>query len=208
MRAYAIHRDDYSANTELLNSVFRLRAKIFRGRLKWEVQDRDGLEHDEYDQLNPTYIVALTDGGVVAGCARLLPATGPTMIANTFPQLLRAGRLSAHPAMIESSRFCVDTELPAGRGEGGLHEATVTMFTAIVEWSLMNRYSEIVTVTDLRFERILNRAGWPLSRLGEPRPIGNTIAIAGTLPVDQGSFERMCPADYQSDFSARLRHAA
>ncbi|MNF09257.1 Autoinducer synthetase [compost metagenome] len=59
-------------------------------------------------------------------------------------------------------------------------------------------YSEIVTATDLRFERILKRAGWPMQRLGEPAPIGNTIAIAGSLPADHGSFEKVCPQGYYS----------
>ena len=51
---------------------------------------------------------------------------------------------------------------------------------------------------DLRFERILNRAGWPMTRLGEPVAIGNTIAIAGTLPADEKSFERVRPPHYRS----------
>lgn len=49
-----------------------------------------------------------------------------------------------------------------------MHQATLTMFAGIIEWSMANGYDEIVTATDLRFERILNRAGWPLRRLGEP----------------------------------------
>ena len=130
------------------------------------------------------------------------------MAANTFPQLLAAGRLNAHSAMIESSRFCVDTDLPAGREGGGLHEATLTMFAGIIEWSMASGYSEIVTVTDVRFERILKRAGWPLRRLGEPKPIGNTIALAGTLAADIASFTRVAPPAYRSEFGAPTRAAA
>jgi acyl homoserine lactone synthase len=32
-------------------------------------------------------------------------------------------------------------------------------------------------------ERILRRAGWGLDRLGEPRQIGATKAVAGLLPI-------------------------
>lgn len=59
------------------------------------------------------------------------------------------------------------------------------MFAGIIEWSMASGYSEIITVTDLRFERILKRAGWPMRRSGEPAPIGNTIATAGSLPADR-----------------------
>ena len=208
MLVMALQRNSSPADGGILDSVFCLRAKIFRGRLGWDVTESAGRESDEYDRLDPTYIVATTDEGQIAGCARLLPALGPTMAANTFPQLLAAGRLNAHSAMIESSRFCVDTDLPAGREGGGLHEATLTMFAGIIEWSMASGYSEIVTVTDVRFERILKRAGWPLRRLGEPKPIGNTIALAGTLAADIASFTRVAPPAYRSEFGAPTRAAA
>ena len=120
------------------------------------------------------------------------------MLERTFSQLLRSGSLSASPSVVESSRFCVDTSLAEGRGGGQLHLATLTMFAGIIEWSMANGYNEIVTATDLRFERILNRAGWPLKRLGEPKEIGNTVAIAGSLPADAKSFKRVRPAGYTS----------
>ena len=70
------------------------------------------------------------------------------------PQFLAGGSLNAHHGMVESSRFCVDTTLSEGRGGGNLHQATLTMLAAIIEWSMANGYTEIVTATDLRFERI------------------------------------------------------
>ncbi|RWC37765.1 MAG: autoinducer synthesis protein, partial [Mesorhizobium sp.] len=143
----------------------------------------------------------------VVGCARPLPATGPTMIEALFPDLVRSGAFKPHPAMIESSRFCVDTSLDEGRAGGSLHDATLTMFAAIIEWSMANGYREIVTGTDLRIERILNRAGWPMRRVGEPRRIGETTAIAGMLPADRASFERVRPPSYRSVLCPKLRAA-
>ncbi len=73
---------------------------------------------------------------------------------------------------------------------------------------MANGYDKIVTATDLRFERILNRAGWPMARLGEPVAIGNTVAIAGTLPADQESFEQVRPPNYRSTLSYGDNHSA
>lgn len=188
MLACAIRGVSGPRDRALIDAQHRLRAKVFAGRLGWNVRVENDREADDFDALDPTYILALTDSGAVAGCARLLPATGPTMLARTFPQLLASGWLDAHSGMIESSRFCVDTSLAEGRGGGALHEATLTMFAAIIEWSMRNGYNEIVTATDLRFERILSRAGWPMQRLGEPRELGSTIAVAGLLPADAASF--------------------
>nr|WP_246670427.1 acyl-homoserine-lactone synthase [Agrobacterium deltaense] len=142
--------------------------------------------------------MAITDSGLVAGCARLLPAFGPTMLEQTFPQLLETGSLVAHSGMVESSRFCVDTALVSRRDASQLHVATLTLFAGIIEWSMANGYNEIVTATDLRFERILKRAGWPMQRLGQPAAISNTIAIAGSLRADRASFEQVCPPGYYS----------
>ena len=77
---------------------------------------------------------------------------------------------------------------------------------------MANGYEEIVTATDLRFERILNRAGWPMKRLGDPVAIGNTVAVAGTLPANRTSFERVYPQGYHSiageDHILKMRSAA
>ncbi|MBO0132112.1 MULTISPECIES: acyl-homoserine-lactone synthase TraI [Agrobacterium] len=212
MQVLAVSPDRYADHSHLLREMHRLRCLVFRQRLGWDVSITDGAEEDEYDSLGPTYILTVTDEERVVGCARLLPAMGPTMLERTFSQLLATGSMNASSQMVESSRFCVDTSLPAGRGEGQLHFATLTMFAGIIEWSMANGYDEIVTATDLRFERILNRAGWPMQRLGEPATIGNTIAIAGSLPANRESFERVCPQGYHfaaaEDHNLRVRSAA
>jgi acyl homoserine lactone synthase len=208
MQLLTISPDRYVEHQSLLKQMHQLRANVFGGRLEWDVTIMDGGERDQYDDLNPTYILATFGGNEVVGCARLLPAMGPTMLERTFPQLLADGSLNATSSMIESSRFCVDTTLAAGRGGGHLHIATLTMFAGIIEWSMANGYDKIVTATDLRFERILNRAGWPMARLGEPVPIGNTVAVAGALPADQESFQRVRPANYRSALSYADHHSA
>ncbi|WP_087002081.1 acyl-homoserine-lactone synthase TraI [Rhizobium sullae] len=188
---------------DLIDSMHRLRTRVFRDRLNWDVEVRNGLEADEYDQLDPTYILAVSSAGKVAGCARLLPATGPTMLANTFPQLLSSRSLKVHARMVESSRFCVDTSIAQNHAGGFLHRTTRMMFAGIIEWSIASGFHEIVTATDLRFERILKRAGWPMQRLGAPCPIGNTMAVAGTLPANAESFERLRPVGYRSAIGTR-----
>ena len=67
--------------------------------------------------------------------------------------------------------------------ENGLREATFLLFAAMIEWGQQHDLQAIATVTDLRMEQILRRAGWGLDRLGEPRQIGATKAVAGLLPV-------------------------
>jgi acyl homoserine lactone synthase len=72
------------------------------------------------------------------------------------------------------------------------------VFAFIIEWSMANGHNQIVTANDLHSERTRNRRRWPITRLVEPVEIDNTIAISGTLPTDQASFEQVCPRGYRS----------
>jgi N-acyl-L-homoserine lactone synthetase len=200
MHVMAIRYPQTVEEIRILDDVHRLRARIFQGRLAWKVHCVNGREYDEFDDLSPTHIIALSKSMEVIGGARLLPAIGPTMLGTVFPQLLCGQCLHEHEAMVESSRFCIDTSVQDRSGQV-LHEATLAMFAGIIEWCIVNGYSEIVTATDIRFERILRRAGWPLERLGEPTWIGETRSIAGRLDADWASFRRVRPDGYTSSFA-------
>lgn len=200
MQVIAIRRPSTSGGLRLLEQMHRLRARIFAGRLGWAVDCTDGEERDEFDQLEPTYILALDAGGDVVGCARLLPATGPTMLQSVFPQLLHESPLRPHSHMIESSRFCVDTAANPERHGRLVHEATITLFAGIIEWCLVNQYTEIATATDIRLERLLNRSGWPFRRLGTPVLINETLSVGGVLAADRSILERLRSPGYISDF--------
>jgi acyl homoserine lactone synthase len=196
-----------STDAKYLDQMFCLRSRVFGDRLAWSVTKTNGRELDEFDGLEPTYILALSQSDDVVGCARLLPSIGPTMLQRVFPQLLSGGSLTAHEKITESSRFCVDTALRQEAGEGGIHAVTLAMFAGILEWCLLKGYTEIVTATDIRLERILRRAGWPMKRLGKPVMIGETMSVAGVLAVDEIHFGALRPATYQSSFEVERQRA-
>lgn len=208
MRIVAIKNPNSGAEHRLIQDMHRLRARNFCGRLAWNVRCTSGLEMDSFDELNPTYILCLDCLDAVIGCARLIPAARETMLEKVFPQLLETAHLRTHSRMIESSRFCVDTNAAGKQQWTGLNTATLAMFAGIVEWSIFNGYSEILTAADVRFERLLRRAGWPLKRLGPPVQINETRSIAGALPADWESFDRLRPDIYSSTFSITKKEAA
>jgi acyl homoserine lactone synthase len=68
---------------ELLENMFRLRARVFRDRLKWDVAVVDGMERDRYDDEGPVYLIYTDEEQkLVKGSLRLLPTTGPTLLDN------------------------------------------------------------------------------------------------------------------------------
>ena len=181
------HPDAYGAFIDELAAMHRLRYRIFKERLGWDVQVSGEMEVDEFDACQPVYLLQRDDDGRVQGCVRLLPTTGPTMLRDTFPALLDGEAAPASEAVWESSRFGLDLGADHPKASGGIATATYELFVGMIEFGLMRQLSDIVTVTDVRMERILQRSRWPLKRLGQPRSIGKTIAVAGYLKVSPQS---------------------
>jgi len=180
--------------------MYRLRARIFGGRLGWRVNICNGLEQDYFDQLAPSYLVLLDEDDRVCGSVRLLPAIGETMLSRAFPQLADPGSFQPDERMIESSRFGIDTYRLALHPGSAAVDVTRLLLAGIVEWCLMRGYRCLVTVTDLRMERLLRRFGWLAHRLGPPCVIDGAPAIAATLELSEPLFHRLRPAAYQAVF--------
>jgi N-acyl-L-homoserine lactone synthetase len=198
MQIVAVRSGQSRAGDRLIDQSLQLRAKVFEGRLGWEVTTRNGREFDQYDGLNTTYILATDEASTkIIGCSRLLSGDGPTMLGNTFPQLLGGRPMPRGSHIVESSRFCVDTSIQSEHGARGLHQATMVLFAGILDWSIQIGCSEVITVTDLRLERLFGRVGLPFERFGPPQAICNTIAVAGTIPATTGVLNRVKPGCYQ-----------
>lgn len=171
---------DYVNHGEELDQMFRLRKRTFLDRLKWDVGTFGHYEIDEYDMRKPLYVLAMDDAGErVLGSLRLLPTTGPNMLADTFYELLPDGKPIRSPLVWESSRYCVDTEAANSLGAKGLSYTTAELLLALCEVGMDAGLEFIVTVIDLRMERILRRLQCMGDRIGEPRVYGNVTALAG-----------------------------
>jgi N-acyl-L-homoserine lactone synthetase len=171
-----------NAFTSQIMEMHRLRCRVFKERLGWDVDVRDGLEVDRFDQCDPVYLLKVDSAGRVQGCVRLLPTLGPNMLRDTFSTLLIDAACPAAVNIWESSRFALDLDGSASRS-GTLSSATAEMFAGMIEFGLARSLTDIVTVTDIGVERILRRAGWPLRRISEPTTLGNTKAVVGYLEI-------------------------
>lgn len=86
----------------------------------------------------------------------------------------------------------MDVAADAPKGNHGITRAAYELFAGMVEFGLSQRLTDIVTVTDVRIERILRRAGWPLRRISSPATIGNTVAVAGYLAISNEVLTKLC----------------
>jgi N-acyl-L-homoserine lactone synthetase len=94
-------------NAELLDEMFKMRARIFSERLGWDVKVHNGKERDEYDYLGPTYLLIEEEDSLRASLrasVRLMPTLGRTMLRDHFPQYAPV----PSPSVWEATRFCAE----------------------------------------------------------------------------------------------------
>ncbi|WP_076862129.1 acyl-homoserine-lactone synthase [Bradyrhizobium mercantei] len=181
----------YGEFSSTLVAMHQLRYRVFKIRMDWDVQHSGDMEIDDFDALHPVYLTQVSDDGRVQGSVRLLPSLGPYMLRDTFPALLDGQAAPVSPLIWESSRFAIEAGPDAPKGEHSIAKATYELFAGMIEFGLSRQLTDIVTVTDVRMERVLRRAGWQLRRIGNPQKIGNTLAVAGYLAVSIEVLERL-----------------
>jgi len=181
---------EYHAFKGRLDEMHQQRGRVFRDRLDWNVNVVDGREYDEYDALNPTYLLYIGHDGALRGSVRMLPTTGQYMLKDTFPQLLGDNEAPQNTVMWESSRFCVETEGDP-KTQNNLSAGCIQLFEGLIEFGLSKGLTSIVTVTDVLIERIIRRVGWSVTRIGEVKSIGTSKAVALDLSVDLQSLQNI-----------------
>ncbi|SHG67700.1 acyl-homoserine-lactone synthase [Massilia sp. CF038] len=173
--------------------MHKLRAKVFKDRLGWEVPILSGMEIDGYDALDPLYMmIREPGGGALRGCWRLLPTEGPYMLKDSFAQLLHGQDAPQHARIWELSRFAIETD---GNACFGFSEITMESIGEIISHGYHAGIDQYVTVTTTAIERLLRRAGVVTRRFGAPLQIGVERAVA--LYVD-------VPATHAVMFDTRL----
>jgi acyl homoserine lactone synthase len=170
-------------HAKLLDEMHRLRARVFKDRLGWDVTFVDGRERDRFDDLMPLYVIATSPAGHVVGSLRALQTTGPTMLGEVFSELLPPGEVVRSPLIWESTRFNIDMDYAAARGEGAVSQITSELLCGLAEIAVVAGLTHILSVYDIMMERILKRAGANPVRLAPPKRIGGVPTIAGTMEV-------------------------
>lgn len=147
-----LYADDLSRFPRLAGTMFRDRAHQFHGRLKWEVAvDNNGNERDEYDGMNPLYVVWERPDGTHGGSLRFLPTTGRTMVNDHFRDLTDGVRI-ASPYIWECTRFCL--------APGAEARVSAALMLGGMEIGRGADLSHAVGVFDARMIRIYRRLGW------------------------------------------------
>ncbi len=179
--------------TQLLDEMYALRARVFGQRLGWEVDIKDGLEIDQYDALDPAYVIGINDDNKVVSCVRALQTTGPHMLSDVFSSILDGQPPMRSATLWESTRFCVDTDaLDRGNSRNSISYATCELMAASLEYARDSGISDIVTVIDPVMNRVLKRSDCaPYGYVGKTTPMGKVAAMAALLDCSDDRIARI-----------------
>jgi len=179
--------------TGLLFDMHRLRKRVFKDRLGWDVQvTASGLEVDAFDLPDTVYLLAISKDQRVIGSWRLLPTTGTTMVHDLWPHFLENLPLPRDRSLWEVSRFAVDCPLDdAAEAKEQAQHAIQEMFCGLTELCLLCGIQEVVTLYDMRLARLLQRLDCH-PRLVSPRQrVGDVLCQVGAFVTDAALLEKL-----------------
>jgi acyl homoserine lactone synthase len=169
----------------LLNQMYRLRARVFHDRLGWKVRVTDGMERDRYDDENPVYVLYTDEAQRrLIGSLRLLPTTGPTLVADFFADTVPDSARLTSPAIWECTRFCVDEDYLGNGNRDQVTFASGMLFAALGEVALDAGIESILGNFDARMLRLYRRVGCEVAVLGSTERYGPTVYL-GSFPVSE-----------------------
>lgn len=186
---HIVHKNDSDNFPELFRSMYEHRAAQFRDRLNWEVNvDADGKETDEYDSINPLYVILTDEQGTHCASMRFLPTTGDTMINDHFTELT-GGVVIKSPYIWECTRFCLAPNAD--------RRASRKVLLATMELGLRLKVEFFVGVFSKQMLRVYQRIGWSPVVVGQGE-VGGDEVCSGLWPVSQEvrlSFLARCHED-------------
>jgi len=172
--------EQYNAHEypRLMDQMFQMRARVFHDRLRWNVRVVDGRERDKYDDEGPVYVIYTDDRmREVKGSLRLLPTTGPTLLADIFSDTLPAGVHLSAPTIWECTRFCLDDRsLASGIGHQLLLDSTA-LIAGSFEVAMRAGIETIIGNFDSSMLRLYRQLGCEVEVLGSTLRYGGAIYL-------------------------------
>ena len=161
--------------------LFTLRKETFKDRLNWAVQCTDGLEFDQYENNNTTYLFGIKDNTVICSL-RFIETKYPNMITGTFFPYFKEINIP-EGNYLESSRFFVDKSR-AKDILGNEYPISSMLFLSMINYSRDKGYDGIYTIVSHPMLTILKRSGWGIRVVEQGLSEKEERVYLVFLPVD------------------------
>ncbi|MBE5201778.1 acyl-homoserine-lactone synthase [Pectobacterium sp. FL60-S17] len=168
--------------------LFTLRKETFKDRLDWAVQCTDGMEFDQYDNNNTTYLFGIKDNIVICSL-RFIETKYPNMITGTFFPYFKEINIP-DGNYLESSRFFVDKSR-AKDILGNEYPISSMLFLSMINYSKDKGYDGIYTIVSHPMLTILKRSGWGIRVVEQGLSEKEERVYLVFLPVDDENQEAL-----------------
>ena len=157
-----IHRQDLSRDE--LKQLARYRYQVFVERLGWQLpcDQEAGEELDQFDELADVHYVLRWDPtGRITGCARLMPAEGPSVSRMLFPDLFTYRPLPTKLGAWELSRLAAD------RDSGDIVSGVIALLDVVLSFAEQKEITDLYGVTYAAMQTSWARMGFDIEPAGE-----------------------------------------
>ncbi len=180
-----VYGDDLFDFPGLANQMFCDRRSQFKDAYGWDLNvDQMGREVDEYDLMNPLYLILRDENGGHIGSTRLMPTTGPTMIADHFSDMTDGVQIESS-LIWETTRFFV-----ADRGKDSVKNAAALMWAGC-QLGLKSGIEFYVGITGAHMARVFAACGWPAEIIGERKDEKDGHLVACLWEVTEELSDRL-----------------
>lgn len=183
-----------AGKTKLLLEMYRLRAKIFKERMGWDVHvDMNGLEVDDFDTDDAIYLLNINTQGRVTGNWRIIPTSSLTMIEKVWPHFLNDIDMQKSPLCWEMSRFAVDKSVGNNIKENihSFNTTTAEMFCGLTELCTLLGIEEIYTLYNKHIAKILKRLDCAPIQVSQAYQINGEDSFVGRFIPDQAMLRKL-----------------
>lgn len=174
---------------DVMPCMLRLRYKEFKVRQDYNIPVFKEMEYDVYDTPASSYIVWRDEHNVVRGCSRMAPTDRAYMIRDLWPDMVTTMPLPTGGAIWESSRFCIDSNLPSEMRR----EVKFKILYTKLQYALsLGLEGMIGVMPPLIWRAVFSNSGWPIEHIGEIKVLdtGEKV-VAGWIDVNAAYLERI-----------------
>ncbi len=168
-------------------AIGNYRHHVFVKELHWELPAEGEIEQDEFDVESAVHVLARGEHGALVGYARLLPTTQNYLLATHFPQLFDGDKPVRSPFVWELSRYAA-SDVSCGAATRSLQMQTRVGKRLLLEatrFVASQCGSQIVFCTTLAIERLAQRWGVDIERLGPAQHVGHEWLVAARIHCNQ-----------------------
>src|SRR6185312_8149319 len=168
---------------DALESMFRLRHRIFVERMGWEaLRKPDGIEKDQFDTPDAVYLILQDDNGEVIGSHRLLPTVKPHLFSELFADMCNVRGVKRGPNVYELNRTCVDEDRLDRKKQEWARQQIIS---GLVEFSARAGIDQVTILTPLEVMFRYMLIGVDVKPLGFHREIDGVKQAAVSVTMNR-----------------------